>query len=127
MCDNSHLFGGASSGASWFIDGILCIKNNILRGRFGGYTAHHFNNLHATIFTLTLVLRRGYALRISNLPNEVMRRASHYLRSSVIPSEGLQREIGRYTAHHPIGARSVRRAQSEMLNKRIKIAIAVQQ
>jgi hypothetical protein len=31
------------------------------------------------------------------------------------------------TAHHPIDARSVRRAQSEMLNKRIKIVIAVQQ
>ena len=41
MCDNSHLFGGASSGASWFIDGILCIINSTLRGEFGGYTAHH--------------------------------------------------------------------------------------
>jgi len=37
---DSHLFGGASSGA-WCIDGILCCKNKILGSEFGGYTAHH--------------------------------------------------------------------------------------
>jgi hypothetical protein len=39
---DSHLFGGASSGASWCIDGILCCKNKILGSEFRGYTAHHF-------------------------------------------------------------------------------------
>jgi hypothetical protein len=68
MFGDCHLFGGASTGARWCIDGILCFKNKALGSEFGGYTAHH-----------------------------------------------------------SIGARSVRGAQSEMLNKRIKIAIAVQQ
>jgi hypothetical protein len=46
-----------------------------------------------------------------------------YIRNKILRSR-----FGGYTAHHQIGgARSVRRAQSEMLNKRMKIAIAVQQ
>jgi osmotically inducible protein OsmC len=45
---DSHLFGGASSGSSWCIDGILCCKNKILGSEFGGQTAHH-----AIAFTVT--------------------------------------------------------------------------
>ena len=44
MFGDSHLFGVASSGASWCIDGILCFKNKILGSEFGGYTAHHLIN-----------------------------------------------------------------------------------
>jgi hypothetical protein len=42
---DSHLFGGASSGASWCIDGILCCKNKILGNEFDGCTAHHLGNI----------------------------------------------------------------------------------
>ena len=45
--EDSHFFGGASSGASsgasWCISGILCLINKTLRGEFGGYTAHHLS------------------------------------------------------------------------------------
>jgi hypothetical protein len=41
MFGDSHFFGVAPSGACWCIDGILCLKNRILRSEFGGYTAHH--------------------------------------------------------------------------------------
>ena len=43
MFGDSHLFSGASSGASCCIGGFLSIKNSSLRSEFGGYTAHHFN------------------------------------------------------------------------------------
>jgi hypothetical protein len=40
MFGDSHLLGGASSGAFWCIGGKLCIKNNILGNELGGYTGH---------------------------------------------------------------------------------------
>jgi hypothetical protein len=58
MYDDIHLFGGAPSGASWCIDGILCFKNKILGGEFGGYTAHHYQGLTRAVLGKSLRIPR---------------------------------------------------------------------
>jgi hypothetical protein len=88
MCNYSHFFGGAPSGAGWCIDGILCIKNNILRGEFGGYTAQHFQRPTRINFGASLRLNLANPASIARHATSPAVDATAPMRSLARPATG---------------------------------------